>query len=120
MAGGGAAITRRIVLATWLVLVAASLAAVVSRWNGRNSVLLASWLILPLLLPLAGIARDDRRTHAWATLCLAPAFVYGITESIANPAARGPAGAVLAASLAFFFALVAHLRATRPQSPTGG
>ncbi|MFO1408545.1 MAG: DUF2069 domain-containing protein [Steroidobacteraceae bacterium] len=118
MATDATALTRRIVFATWLVLVAASLAAVVTRWSG--SLLLAAWLLLPLALPLPGIARGDRRTHAWATLCTVPGFVYGITESIANPAARGPAAAVLAASLVFFFALVAHLRASRPQAPAGG
>ena len=49
-----------------------------------------------------------------------PGFVYGITESVANPVARGAAGWVLAASLLAFFALVAHLRATRPQPPASG
>jgi uncharacterized membrane protein len=62
--------------------------------------------------------RGDRRTHAWATLCVAPYFVYGVTETVANPAVRVAAAAILFASFAHFVALVAYLRATRPQPPT--
>ena len=60
-----------------------------------------------------GIVRGDRRTHAWATLCVVPGFVYGLTEVVANPRLRPIAALVLGASLALFFALVAYLRVTR-------
>lgn len=87
----------------------------------------AAWtlaLLLPVLAPLAGLVRGVRRTYAWATLCVAPYIVYGITEVIANPAVRGAASAILFASLAWFVALVWYLRLSRdagpaPQGATG-
>jgi uncharacterized membrane protein len=76
--------------------------------------LLAAVLVLPLLLPVKGLLHGDRRTYAWATLCIAPCFVYAITEAIANSSMRAIAAAILLASLAHFVALVAYLRVTRP------
>ena len=70
------------------------------------------FLLLPVAAPVPGIFRGVRRTYAWATLCVAPYFAYGITEVIANPAVRGAAAAVLFASLAWFVALVWYLRAS--------
>ena len=78
---------------------------------------LGALLLLPLLPPLSGLVQGRRRTFAWATLCLTPYFVYGLTESIANPDIRVPAAIILFASLASFVALVAYLRATRPSAP---
>lgn len=78
--------------------------------------LLALALLLPLVLPLPGLLRGDRRTHGWATLCVTPCLIYGITETIANPGTRAVTGAVLLLSLAFFVALVAYLRVTRPDA----
>jgi uncharacterized membrane protein len=72
-------------------------------------------LLVPLLLPLRGLLRGQRRTFAWATLCVTPYFIYGLTEVIANPAVRTAAGATLFASLAWFVSLVNYLRLTRPQ-----
>ena len=72
-------------------------------------------LLLPLLLPLRGLLRGRRRTFAWATLCVTPYFIYGLTEVIVNPAVRSAAGATLFASLAWFVSLVNYLRVTRPQ-----
>ena len=71
-------------------------------------------LSLPLLLPLPGMVRGRRRTYAWATLCLLPGLVYGLTEVVANPAARLPAAVVLFLCVIEFVVLVAFLRATRP------
>lgn len=70
-------------------------------------------LLLPVLAPLPGLVRGVRRTYAWATLCVAPYVVYGITEVVANPAVRGTAGTILIASLAWFVALVGYLRLSR-------
>lgn len=120
MASSAARITRHAAHASWLALAVASAVAIATPWTGPNSLLLGLFLLAPLALPLAGYARGDRRTYGWATLCVMPGFVYGITESVANPVARGAAGWVLAASLLAFFALVAHLRATRPQPPASG
>jgi len=70
-------------------------------------------LLLPVAAPIPGIVRGIRRTYAWATLCVAPYFIYGITEVIANPAVRGAAAAILFASFAWFVTLVAYLRLSR-------
>ena len=107
---------RRWVLAT-LALLGCSLfgaAFLSSVWPG--SAVLAAVLVAPLLLPLRGLLRGKRRTHAWATLCVAPCIVYGITEAVANPAVRGVSALILFASLAHFVALVAYLRLTRRQA----
>jgi len=73
--------------------------------------------MLPVLLPLPGLLRGRRRTYAWATLCVAPYFIYGLTEAVANPGVRFTAGAILLASLAWFVALVACLRWSRAPGP---
>jgi len=107
---------RRWALATLAMIgVAIGVAATLdASWPG--SALLAAALILPLLLPLKGLLQGDRRTYAWATLCIAPCFVYGITEVIANSSVRAIAAVILFTSLAHFVALVAYLRVTRPKT----
>ncbi|MFL6576707.1 MAG: DUF2069 domain-containing protein [Povalibacter sp.] len=75
---------------------------------------MAFGLSLPLLAPLPGLWRSHRRTFAWATLCVIPYFVVGITESIANPANRPWSAPCLALSLLLFVGLIAYLRVTRP------
>jgi len=74
-------------------------------------------LLVPLLLPLRGLWRRNRRTCAWATMCVAPYFAYGTTEVIANPAVRVVAAAILFASLAWFVSLIYCLRVSRPTGP---
>lgn len=69
--------------------------------------------LVPLLLPLPGLVRGSRRTCAWATLCVAPYFLYGLTEVVANPAVRTLAAAILFASLGWFASLVYCLRVSR-------
>jgi uncharacterized membrane protein len=69
--------------------------------------------LVPVLLPLPGLLRGGRRAYAAATLCVTPYLVYGLTEVIANPQARGAATSILVASLAWFVALVLYLRITR-------
>jgi uncharacterized membrane protein len=81
-------------------------------WPGNLGWTIA--LLLPVAAPIPGLLRGIRRTYAWATLCVAPYFVYGVTEVIASPAVRGAAAAILFASLAWFVALVAYLRLSRP------
>lgn len=82
-------------------------------WTSR-SVIIGLMLTLPLWPPLYGMWRANRRTFAWATLCVIPYFVIGTTEAVANPATRSWAGACLALSLALFVTLIAYLRLTRP------
>jgi uncharacterized membrane protein len=105
---------RRWALATLAVVAVAVGVAVMRNPSWPGSALLSAALGLPLLLPLKGLLQGDRRTYAWATLCIAPCFVYGITEVIANGPARAIAAMILFASLANFVALVAYLRVTRP------
>lgn len=68
---------------------------------------------LPLLIPLAGLLRGNRYTYSWATLCVLPYFIVGVTEAVANPAIHTWAIALLGFSLLWFFALVSFLRVTR-------
>jgi uncharacterized membrane protein len=84
--------------------------------SGWPALWLALALVAPILLPVRGILRRDRRTFAWATLCVTPYLIYGITESVANPAARAMAETVLFGGIVLFWALVAFLRLTRPRA----
>ena len=79
-------------------------------WSRAGIALL---LAIPLLAPLPGLICSHRRTYAWATLCVIPYFIVGITESIADPVSRSWPGTCLALSLLLFVSLIAYLRATR-------
>jgi uncharacterized membrane protein len=111
---------RRLVSARRAVLGTASLLASCVAWATvvagpwPRNVAWAALMLLPLLMPIRGLLRGDRRTHAWATFCVAPYFLYGLTEVIANPTVRVAAAAILFASLAWFVALIAYLRFSRP------
>ena len=67
---------------------------------------------LPLLAPLSGLIRGNRYTYSWATLCVLPYFIVGVTEAVANPATHLWATALLGFSLLWFFALISFLRVT--------
>ena len=108
--------------------VALATAAVLAVFVAAASLRSAPWptnlgwtiaLLLPVAAPIPGMVRGIRRTYAWATLCVAPYFIYGITEVIANPAVRGAAAAILFASFAWFVTLVAYLRLSRGTQDTG-
>jgi len=112
-------LARRLRLARHAALGAAAVLAACVAWAALRS---APWpanlgwtivMLLPVAAPIPGIIRGVPRTYAWATLCIAPYFIYGITEVIANPAVRGAAAAVLFAGLAWFVALVWYLRLSR-------
>jgi uncharacterized membrane protein len=113
----GATTARRATLVALSLLAVLVVAAAIRGRALTEAIALALVLLLPLLAPLPGLLRGVRRTSAWATLCVVPYFVYGLTETIANPAVRYTAGAILFASLALFVALIAHLRLTRPREP---
>ena len=110
---------RRQALLAAALLGACVVAAALATFAWPASLARLAILLLPLLLPLRGLVRGQRRTFAWATLCVTPYFIYGLTEVIANPAVRVAAGAVLFASLAWFVSLVNYLRVTRPQRLVG-
>lgn len=95
-----------------------ALIAVVVLWHtaGQRSmshILLGLALTLPLWAPLPGLIARKRRTYAWATLCVVPYFVLGVTEAVANPAARMWAGLCLSVALVLFVGLIGYLRVTR-------
>ena len=103
----------------WCIALTAALICLLFVWQLRDALQLARaavalGLSVPLLAPLPGLIRANRRTFAWATLCVIPYFIVGITESIANPAGRFWSGSCLALSLLLFVGLIAYLRTTRP------
>ena len=104
---------RLIVLACCALLGALVLWAALAATGWPGNALLALVLLLPLLAPLPGLVRGQRRTYAWATMSVIPYFIYGIVEVVANPASRVTSGSILFATLALFVALIAYLRATR-------
>lgn len=108
-------------LRTSTLLLIGLLIALVLAWNLRadislSQVVLALALTLPLWAPLRGLLRRDRRTYAWATLCVIPYFVLGLTEAVANPQRRGWAAACLLLALLLFVTLIGYLRVTRPRT----
>jgi uncharacterized membrane protein len=107
---------RRGVLAAMSVLgllvVVATLRS--SPWPA-NLFLVIAWLV-PVLLPLRGLLAGSRRAYAWATLCVSPYLIAGVTEMIANPALRTFASFITFASLAWFAALIWYLRVTRSET----
>jgi uncharacterized membrane protein len=109
---------RRSVLATlaFLSVVVVTAAALTSA--APRSFALAAAYLLPLALPLRGLLLGLRRTHAWATLCVIPYVVFGVTETVANPALRAVGACILFAALAVFIALIWYLRVTRPARAT--
>ena len=105
---------RGLTLAMAVVLGACVATATLRSAEWPANLLWTTVMLLPLAAPLPGLWRGRRRTYAWATLCVAPYFIYGITEVIANPAVRGTASIILFASLGWFIALVLYLRLSRP------
>ena len=113
----GAVRARLISLALVLLLIALSVLAAFFGERGPVSFwLIVALLVVPLAITLPGIVQRNRRTFAWATLCVTPHFVYALTEVVANPAIRLLAAAMIAVALALTLALVAYLRLTRSQA----
>ncbi len=105
---------RRSVLVTAALLAAVVVTAVLRLIAWPASAALAALALIPVLLPLRGMLGGLRGTHAWATLCATPYIVAGVMEAVANPAMRVAGVCLVAASLAWFAALVRYLRVTRP------
>jgi uncharacterized membrane protein len=113
-----AASTQAAVLSKLSIALVGALIALVALWqlSARISIdrlLLAVVFTLPLWAPLRGLLQRNRRTYAWATLCVIPYFILGVTEAVANPQTRMWSGTCLALSLVLFGALIGYLRVTR-------
>ncbi len=105
-----ARIARRATQFAWLALIVS-----IACWPFSAAGI--GWLItalalLPLLMPVAGIARGSRRTFGWAPLALAPALALTLTEILVNAGARTPTTVSLVLIFVAFAALIASLRQT--------
>jgi len=110
-------------LSTLTVVLVFTLLAIVVAWQLSNGIsaqrlLLCVVLTCPLWAPLKGLMRRERRTYAWASLCVIPYFILGVTEAVANPSRRIWAGLCLAVALSLFATLILYLRATNPARST--
>lgn len=103
----------RLTTGTLFALIAVVLAWQLTKEVTPTRLALAMVLALPLLLPIKGLLRGDRRTYAWSTLCVIPYFVLGVTEAVANPPQRIWAATCLTLALILFVSLILYLRITR-------
>jgi uncharacterized membrane protein len=104
---------RLVAVALTLLLILLICAWTVARELSLPRVVLAALATAPLWLCLAKVRAGHRRTYALLTLVLVPYLVLALMEAIANPAARGWAGAMLLATFALFVCLIAYLRVSR-------
>ena len=110
-------------ISTLAVSLLFALIAVIVAWQLKLGIspqrlLIAAVLTCPLWAPLRGLLRRSRRTYAWATLCVIPYFILGVTEAVANPQGRLWAGLCLSLAFALFISLILYLRVTNPERAT--
>lgn len=72
-------------------------------------------LIVPLLVPLHGMLKNNLYTYKWASMLCCLYFVHGVMESWANPAARWLAIIELTLSLCWFIFSIAWIKAHRTE-----
>lgn len=107
---------RRATLVVWSGLLLWPVAWHAAQGTARLGTVMLAVTTLPLLLPLPGLWRGQRRSYRWAPLTLVPVLAWSLTELLANPLARGFAvGGALLAFLALA-AVVATLR-SMPRLP---
>jgi len=107
---------RRLVLLCWTALFALVCARQLQQGFSALTIMWIVLFSLPLLLCLRGLLRGKRYTYKWASMCVLPYFVVGITEGVANASLRSWALLMLAASLLWFFAMLAFLRVSSAQA----
>lgn len=103
---------RALVLGSWFLLLSLVWWRQLAQGVSLNNFGWALLYCVPLLAPLPGLLKGKRYTHAWATLCVLPYFIVGVTEAVANGSIRYWAMSLLGASLLWFFALISYLRVT--------
>jgi len=106
-------------LSTVAIALLFALLVIVVSWQLSSGIsaqrlLICVVLTCPLWAPLRGLMRRERRTYAWATLCVIPYFILGVTEAVANPSRRLWSGLCLAVALLLFATLILYLRTTNP------
>jgi uncharacterized membrane protein len=106
----------RVCVALLFALIATFAAWQFSTEFSLQRLLAAAALTIPLWVPLRGLLRRNRKTYAWATLCVIPYFIIGTTEAVANPQYRAWSGLCLALALLLFGSLILYLRVTRAES----
>ena|GEM_PF-662642 len=105
---------RQAVLATLGAFALAFMLWHLTRFSARTAALALALGGAPWLAVARGMWRGERRSHALACLLIVPYLGYGLTEVLANPGARGLAGATVLAGCVACVALVAYLRVSRP------
>lgn len=71
---------------------------------------------LPLLIPMAGILSGRRYTYQWTSMFILAYFIEGVMRAWSERgASQWLAGGEIALSLAYFAAVVAYSRLTRPK-----
>lgn len=85
-----------------------------ARYSAPTAAFAAALGLIPWLAVAPGLWRGDRRRYVAALLITAPYLGYGLMEVLANPGARGYAGAVVLLAFAQSAALIAFLRFSRP------
>ena len=100
---------RRLAVGLWLAVTSSLLVWILAGYPWP----LCAIAILPLLAPLPGLVRGQRRTYAWATLLAAPYIAFALTELLVNRDARWVASLSLLLVFAWFCTMVLYLRASR-------
>jgi uncharacterized membrane protein len=84
------------------------------RFSPRTALIAGAVGVAPWLLAARGLWRGGRDSYLAALLLTTPYLCYGLMEVLANPGARGYAGATVGLAFALAVALVACLRVNRP------
>jgi len=77
-------------------------------------------LVVPLLVPLHGMLKNNLHTYKWASMLCCLYFVHGVMESWANPAARWLAISELTLSLSWFVFSIAWIKVHRAEITHSG
>ena len=78
---------------------------------GPRNAWLAAFACLPLLIPIAGLLRQQHRSMIWAGMLLLLYFTIGITEAWTNADHRWPALFQVAMAILYIFAFRARIKA---------
>ena len=79
--------------------------------SGPQNIWLAGFACLPLLIPVAGLLRQQHRSMIWGGMLLLLYFTIGITEAWTNPAHRWPALVQVALAIIYIFAFRERIKA---------